>query len=293
MIAPATLPGEGSGPAGGRPLLLSDREQIDRALSSCAEMAPSELSFANLYLFRDRHDYALVAEPVPHVTGTTYDGERHALPLVPVDAAIARALLGAGVDCVYPVGSEGPALAEEAGLGVRHVDADSDYWFDGQQLSSLVKAKQRRAQARSFEAEHAPRFEPWQAGLAGEALQVLDGWLADVGRTAEATDFDACREAIGLADAIGLEGGLVRIASGEPVAFVLASRRGDAVRILHFAKGRRAYSAAYPWMFSTYAQQCGARLFNFEQDLGNPGLAQSKRAYAPIARAPKYRLYRK
>jgi hypothetical protein len=170
------------------------------------------------------------------------------------------------------------------------IEADSDYWYDGAAMAQMRLTKARRALGLAFSAEFEPRFERWNAAVAAEADVVLQGWLDDVRRAAGDTDFDECREAISLAGDLGLEGALVRTGEGEAVAFLLASCRDDGVRVIHFAKGRRAYSGAYPWLFANYAKESGAKLLNFEQDLGNPGLAQSKRSYRPIEQRKKWRL---
>ena len=195
----------------------------------------------------------------------------------------------AGVECVYPLGTDAGEIAAPLGLTLTHDPADSDYWYAGPDMAALARSGMRRTQARRFADENDPVWQSWSPALGGEALTVLDGWSRDVARAPQGTDVAECREAIALADELSLEGGLVRTGGGEPVAFLLASRAGDA-RVVHFAKGRRAHSHAYPWMFARYAASSGAAWLNFEQDLGNLGLAQSKRAYAPARLQPKYRL---
>jgi hypothetical protein len=275
----------------GRALELGDRVRIAGILGDIKQ-APSEYCFANLYLFRVRHRYRFCEIPVPHVRGLTYDGVTHALPLVPIDAEVARLLIESGVDCLFPMGVGAEALATKLGLVPRAIDADSDYWYDGPTMASLSGAKQRRAQARTYELEYAPYIEEWNASLASDSEAILSGWLADVDRHPDETDVAECAEAIRLAGELGLEGALVRTGAGVPVAFLLASVAGDGARVVHFAKGRRAHSAAYPWLFSQYAARTGATRLNFEQDLGSSGLAQSKRAYAPVARLQKFRFFK-
>jgi len=275
----------------GRPLEISDRQVIDNALGESG-FVPSEYCFANLFLFRHRHRYRICDEPVPHLRGITYDGEVHALPLVDLDRGIADALLASEVTCLYPFAAETEAQAAGLGLSCGFNPADSDYWYDASELMTLTEAGDRRRQATTFETAHAPRIEQWSGAAGHAALKVLQGWLADVGRERDATDFAECKEAIALMQELGLEGRLVRIGGGQPVAFLIASARADGVRVVHFAKGRRAHSNAYPWMFARYAGEKGARWCNFEQDLGNPGLAQSKRAYGPSEIRPKLRLRR-
>ncbi len=271
----------------GRPLELADAVRIKAALPS-GVFVPSEYCFANLWLFREIHGYRLVENPVPHVRGTTYDGQVHALPLDELTGDLAAALLAGDVDCLYPYGENGPEEAERLGLAASDNPADSDYWYAAAELAELVGAKTRRQQMRAFSKAHSPEYVRWHDGLAEEALVVLDGWARDITRPAADTDVAECREAIALAEELGLEGGLVRVGN-KPVAFLLASRAGTA-RILHFAKGRRAYDGCYPWLFATYAARCGGNWMNFEQDLGIDGLAQSKRAYAPHRIKSKYRL---
>jgi hypothetical protein len=273
----------------GRPLELSDRTAIDDALGQTG-FVPSEYCFANLFLFRHRHRYRICHEPVAHIRGVTYDGEAHALPLVGLDRSTADALLASGVTCLYPFAPEIEALAAGLGLSTSFNAADSDYWYDATQLATLTEAGDRRRQASAFEDAWAPTIEQWSDAAGYAAMAVLNGWLDDVGRERDATDFAECEEAIALMQELSLEGRLVRIGSGEPVAFLIVGARADDVRVVHFAKGRRVFSNAYPWMFSRYAGEEGVRWCNFEQDLGNPGLAQSKRAYGPSEIRPKLRL---
>lgn len=259
-----------------------------RPLIAATRSPLSEYSLANLFLFRARHRYRFLETPIPHVRGTTYDGERHVLPLAPLDAETCMALLDTA-DCIGPLGAEAGALAARFALDCAWNDADSDYVYSAERLATLADAKAKRAQARAFERDSRPRAIQFDAESAQSAREVLDGWFADVGRAPDDTDLSECREAIDHAYALGLEG-LIVFAGGGPVAFLLAGPGADSSRIVHFAKGRRACSGAYPWMFARYASACGAMRINFEQDLGKPGFAQAKRAFTPLERLRKYRL---
>lgn len=259
-----------------------------RPLIAATRSPLSEYSLANLLLFRERHAYRFHETPVPHVRGTTYDGARHALPLARLDAAQCAALLRE-VDCIAPLADDALALADAFGLRCDWRDADSDYVYDAERLAVLAGAKAKRAQARSFAREHQPEALPLDARTIALAEAVLEGWQEDVGRDDADTDHRECREALKLHDLLGLEG-LVVTVRGAPVAFLLSGPAADRSRIVHFAKGRRAFSAAYPWMFARFAAHVGTDRINFEQDLGKPGFAQAKRAFAPITQLRKYRL---
>lgn len=250
---------------------------------------PSEYSLANLYLYRERHGYRLVENPIPHLLGVTYDGERHALPLAPLDDDGVAAMLLDSADCLFPLEqAEAEALAGRLGLVIDWRDDDSDYLYDASHLARLDGAKPKRAQARAFEEQTAPELAELDKDA---ALAVLEGWLTDVGKSSQDTDFDECREAIALGKELGLSG-YMTIVAREPVAFLLAGPSANGTRIVHFAKGRRAFAGAYPWMFARFAAICGAERLNFEQDLGKPGFAQAKRALAPVAQLRKYRVRR-
>jgi len=278
-----------SQPSGAEGVRLADKARIDRALG-LAGLVPSEYCFANIYLFRGRHAYRIMDDPLPHLRGITYDGAIHALPLIPLDEFVLADFARSGIECIYPFSSEPPDSLMHSGWRRESVLADSDYWYDGAAMAQMRFAKARRAHGLAFAAEYKPNFELWSAAAAIEANAVLEGWLDDVGRAVGDTDFDECSEAISLVSELGLEGAMARTSEGHAVAFLLASRREDGVRVIHFAKGRRAYSGAYPWLFANYAMESGAKLLNFEQDLGKPGLAQSKRSYLPIEQRKKWRL---
>ena len=212
------------------------------------------------------------------------------MPLRPLTPAGAQEML-ARADCLYPVGEEGPLIASRLGLACDWREADSDYVYDAARLAILAGAKAKRAQARGF-AITGPSLAPLDASETPAAQAVLEGWLADVARPAAATDHAACLEALAERERLGLDGLLVRLADGSPAAFLLSSRSADGGRIVHFAKGRRAHPGAYPWMFARFAERVETGRINFEQDLGAPGFAQAKRAFAPVARLRKHRLRR-
>lgn len=276
-------------PLDGEPLSLALLADL-APLIAATQSGLSEYSLANLWLYRARHHYRYFEWPVRHIRGVTYDGARHALPLVPLRREDAEALL-ATCDCIAPLGADGPALAGDFGLDCTWREADSDYLYDAARLAVLAGAKAKRAQARVFEAIHAPAFLPLTDDIMPLALELLAGWFADVGRAAQDTDLDECREGLMLRDRLGLEGWLALIGDA-PAGFILTGPAADGSRIVHFAKGRRAHAGVYPWMFARYAAHVGQGRINFEQDLGKPGFAQAKRAFAPAARLHKYRLRR-
>ena len=279
----------------GEPLHLGHRAMLSPLIAALGTSL-SEYSFANLFLFRQAHAYWVVAEPLVHILGTTYDGLRHAMPLVPV-AALDRSavsILLRQADMLYPIAEGERAAAERLGLTAAAKDADADYLYAADRLAALQGGalKRKRSQANAFDVAENPVTLPLGPETEAAALAILDGWLADVGRAPVATDYTACREALKHRAALGLEGLVVLSRDGTPLGFLMAGGLADGSKAVHFAKGRRAHAGVYPWMFARFAARCDAARLNFEQDLGKPGFAQAKRAFDPIARLAKYRLTR-
>lgn len=271
----------------GTPIERADLHRLATLLDA-APRGPSEYSLANLVLYRARHDYRLVEGPSPFVLGRTYDGATHALPLCALDLAAADRLLD-HASCIYPLEeAEAQTLCAGGAFRIEAREADADYLYDARRLTGLTGAGAKRAQAAKFEAL-APRLAPFDAAPARE---VLAGWVADAGRGPDHADAHECAEAITRRSELLLEGVCVFV-DDVPAAFLLAGpERAGGERTVHFAKGRRAHDGVYPWMFARFAAHCGVARLNFEQDLGNPGLAQSKRALAPMGRLNKFRLGR-
>jgi uncharacterized protein len=254
-------------------------------LLRATQRTPSEYSLANLYLYRLRHSYCLIDGELPHLAGQTYDGASHILPLCPLDEDGAGKLLG-GAACIYPLDEdEAQRLSRSGRYCCDYLPEDGDYVYDTAALADLNGARKKRSQAAAF-----GLLGPSLADFDAESARVvLAGWLEDAGRGPDHADVHECAEAIDCADELGLSGVVVHLAD-EPVAFLLAGPVRGEDRVVHFAKGRHRFAGAYPWMFARFAGMVGSRLLNFEQDLGNAGLAQAKRALGPLAKVPKYRL---
>lgn len=277
---------------------------MDEELVTCAEAVAaarllagpahhlSDVAAANLYLFRRAHGYRLAGGALPHVSGRAYDGTRLILPLFPLAEASPAELAGLlGEDgWLYPFTPDaaaalGPGWAQSADPG------DADYIYRRERLATLAGSHDRRRQAERFAGEGPVSTLALDAPGAVEiGRAVLDEWLAGSGKAAPATDHAACAEALDRLDALGLFG-LVVLRGGAPAGLVIASAPWPDMAIVHFAKGVRAMAGVYPWMFAKLAQaQTRADWINFEQDLGNPGFRQAKRAFGPDHLAPKLRL---
>jgi hypothetical protein len=272
------------------PLSLAHRPLIEPLLRAL-DLPLSEYSFANLYLFRAVHRYAVVLHPVPHLLGITYDGVSHAMPLLRFGPADVDTLLQCAA-CVYPVTEQAAEEAAAYGLRSHWNDDDSDYIYDSRKLAALEgrTLRSKRTQAAVFAARMRPVSTPLSAANVSDAQQVLELWSSQVDRPKTATDYDACREALLNFEALGLTGIMVNDGGGTPCGFLMAQGLGQFGMAVHFAKGDRSHAGVYPYMFSRFAAESGAAWLNFEQDLGKPGLRRAKRALDPARLIRKYRL---
>ena len=251
----------------------------------------SEYVFSNLYLFRAIHEYRLALEPIPHILGLTYDGMRHAMPLIPLDRSRLARLLECA-PCVYPIPEQALAAVLDESLYVHWNDADSDYVYPRQQLAELggPVLKSRKRQAASFEALAKPTVTALDESNVCGAYTLLDLWAQQVAPLNRQTDYAACREALDHFGSLQLSGMSVADSDGRTCAFLLASRQGSDTAVVHFAKADRSLEGVYPYLFSRFAAGTGGAWLNFEQDLGKPGLRRAKRALDPVRMLRKCRV---
>jgi hypothetical protein len=268
----------------GLPLCLRDFDRLG-ALTGAFGSPLSEYCVANLYLFRTVHDYRFHAAPHPAISGRTSAGVPH---LMPLDR---HALAGAPPSgyVLYPV-----AYEDAAGRDASFNPDDSDYVYRCRDLSGLSGAvrKAKRNMRSSFRRRARPRDEMFEARHHKIALDILDGWLADVSKPWAETDYLACREALDLAATLAFRGLVCFTDAGEPAGFVLASDLADGSVAVHFAKGRRKFPGVSEHMLSRFAALCENRCthINFEQDLGRPGFRQAKRSFGPAFQLHKFRI---
>ena len=228
---------------------------------------------------------------MPHILGLTYDGVRHALPLVQLSPNVAESLL-LEADCVFPV-EEADCHALGKGWEAEASESDSDYLFDAHSLSFLDgrALKPKRQQARQYLNDGEPEMLIGTSNFMSWALALLEDWQSSCGRAPAETDYDSCKEAICLSTNLGLEQ-VMMFRRDRADGFLLAARLADGSKAVHFAKARRDIVGAYPVLFSEYAKVAKVRQLNFEQDLGRAGFRQAKLALGPKKKLKKFRLRR-
>ncbi len=272
-------------------------QRIQALQASAGEHALADLSADNLYLFRQAHGYQFVEGEWPVVIGHTYDGTSHAIPLFDVAKVPTQALssLLQQHGCLYPLSASQKQAWDNAhpGLPVHwaSVRDDADYVYTGASFETYDGLHAKRNLVKQLLAAHTVRALPYSQAFVGEALSILQGWLADKQKQAGDADDLPCREALKLAPAWGWQGTVFWV-DQQPAGFVLAELVQPCVWVMRFAKASTAFKGLPQYMFQHFCQDHAARevrWLNFEQDLGLARFRQTKMSYRPRHLLTKYR----
>lgn len=280
-----------------RPLALADKPLLDDLFAGLQPRV-SELTFANLYLFRGVHDYRLtrVGDALV-VLGRGYDGEAYVLPPLSGDVEGAlRVLLNSGLTVYGADNSILERLGSDEGLLVEE-DRDSfDYLHLRQELAELPgnRFHKKKNRINYFAARHQFEVHIFEPSHRKGCLLLLDDWrrVRDAaGSTSLDPETSAAAEAVELAGELGLEGVVITV-DGRVRAFALGERINRETAVCHFEK-------ADPFMegiSQLVDREFCRRLFtdcayvNREQDLGEPGLRSAKLSYHPVELVRKFRV---
>jgi hypothetical protein len=276
----------------GEPLTLSDRAEIEALIAPLLD-GLSEYSFANLFAFRERHEYRFQRGELPCVAGVTHDGERHLMPLFDVASVDADRLKGrlAGHDCYFPLSDNRSSALNPAQFSVVASPDDADYVYDAANFVDYDGSEldPKRSEVQQLLRHGRPVAVPFGRSSVPAALKVLEASLDDTsGRSA--MSYTPSREAVENAAELGLEGHLYFL-NEEPIGFLLGRLVADQMMAVHFAKARAGLPGVQAMMFHHAATVLAGRVkwFNFEQDLGHSDSREVKQAYQPTTLLKKHR----
>ncbi len=245
----------------------------------------SEYSFANLYLFRDVHDYSLETDYLPLIRGKTRQGDRFIMPLSKPYLPY-LSLLKEG-EYLFPI-TELDGLED---YPHKALEGEKDYMYEVNKLKHLPgrKLASRRNLLHQFENAVDPRIENLAPERVNDALTVLDKWHND-----KEGDYESCKEALILMEDLGLFGIIVYNAS-HPIGFVLGEMQNQENYLMHFAKADHEQKGVTPFLYQTVASRLDEKVkwMNLEPDLGIEELKQAKEAYQPDLLLSKFRVYKK
>ncbi|MDD5674461.1 MAG: phosphatidylglycerol lysyltransferase domain-containing protein, partial [Chitinivibrionales bacterium] len=184
----------------------------------------SEYSFANLYLFRQKHEYAVINDTEIFVRGKAYDKTPYVMPTRDL-RSISKTLLDTIIQkhgMLFPVLEEWLPVFDPAHYTVTCDEAESDYI---NAISKLSDYKGRKLHGEKnllnyFINHYFCRALPLTPERCADARKILDVWLSQVGLPPDETDYAACREAIALSEELALCGAIYYVGQA-PVGFIM------------------------------------------------------------------------
>jgi uncharacterized protein len=283
----------------GRRLTIEDKPALDPLF---LELQPriSELTFANLFLFRFVHDYrlTLVGDAVV-VLGRGYDGSPYFLPPLSGDiAAAALELIDSGLT-LY--GADNPFLEKflpTEGLEVVPDRDNFDYLHLKQEMATLSGSNYHKKKNRVnyFLVRHRYEVELYDSKHLEGALALLGEWhrvRMAMAPSSVRGEVEGAGEALRLHKELGLSG-VVLLVEGEVKGFALGERLNRDTAVCHFEKGDLFMEGLYQLLDREFCRLLftDCKYLNREQDLGELSLRQAKLSYRPIELVEKYRVRR-
>jgi uncharacterized protein len=288
-----------------KPLVLSDREALAEALW-CFQPATSELSFTNLFMWREHYRtrwcrwdswIVLLMEHPDH-------GLFAMEPVGPGDRVdIAQRLLAwlGQLGARHPrIERAGNALALALGARGGWVAAPTrehfDYVYRREDLVALggKKYHAKRNHLNRFKGRYGYEYTPIGPGLAHECLDLASRWC-EVNACAE--DLSLSGELQGIAEALShwselaLKGAAIRV-EGRIQAITLGEKLNQDTVVIHVEKANPDYPELYTLINQQFLEHAWADVqwVNREQDLGDEGLRKAKLSYHPDHLQEKYRI---
>ena len=251
----------------------------------------SELTFANIFLFRHRHNYrfAALADGQIVLLGRDDDVPFFIVPFGLPDRDQLDALFQEHRTMKCIAKSQASLLKNLRYQVVEDRD-NFDYLYRRQDLATLSGRNyhKKRNLIKAFVSSHTYTAKPLRSEFRDDALQVLDTWREGSGNPG---DYKAAREALNAMEELQLCGGIYYVQT-RPVAYVLGEElAGGTTFAIHFEKAVPGYKGLYQFINQSFAAILPEvyEYINREQDLGEPGLRQAKLSYLPVGFVEKFK----
>ena len=259
----------------------------------------SEHTFANTYLFRDKHGYRLSQLPdgLPVILGQDSGRPFFMLPFgLPEKEILAE--LFRNHEKLKCAPREQAEILEKQGYMVAEDRDNLDYLHARQDLATLAGRRfhKKRNHVKGFIASFNCEAEPLATARIADAMAVLDRWRDKTERTEGVDDTDSAgdyaeaRDALEHREILGLRGRVYFI-DGQPVAYAMGEELPDhKTFVIHFEKADIAYNGLYQFVNQEFAAALPENIetINREQDLGVAGLRQAKLSYHPSGFIEKF-----
>ncbi len=254
----------------------------------------SEFCFANIYLFRETHQYRLsqLDGGLLVILGNDNGEPFFMLPFGLPEPSVLLTLFEQHKAIKAATEAQANTLAS-LGFKVMEDRDNFDYLYDREALAKLAGRKYHKKKnlVNAFINNYHYEGKPLLEEFIPDAIRVLELWRN--GRD-NPGDYKANREALEKAEELQLCGGIYYV-EGEPAAFTLGEELAQGQSfVIHFEKALGKYKGIYQFVNQCFASILPEKyqFINREQDLGDPGLRQAKMSYQPVGFVKKYRVFR-
>lgn len=271
---------------------LSQRSELEPILKEYNE-GLSEFTFANLFLFRSKHNYriCILKENILLITGNDSGKPFFILPTRLPEKDILLALF-AKYQCMKCVSETKQVLLRSLGFRVEEDRDNFDYLYFRSELANLPGKRfhKKRNLVQGFLNNYRCEGQPLLKENIPDAFAVLAKWHNTQG---EPSDLSETAEALQLFTELKLCGAIYYIEK-QPVGFVIGEPLVENLSyVIHFEKADTTYKGIYQFINKAFASILPKKYIylNREQDLGDEGLRQAKLSYRPCGFIKKYRVF--
>lgn len=250
----------------------------------------SEFTFANIYLFREAHNYLLsrLSDNRIVILGSDKGHPFFMSPFgLPEKPLLDLLMKGHGrMKCVAKSQKE---PLEAMGYAVTEDRDNFDYLYLRRELAELTgrKFQKKRNHINAFLNNYNWEGRPLLPEFLKDAFTILEIWRSEHDSPG---DYAATREALEKSEELQLCGGIY-YAEGQPAAFSLGEELACGTSfVLHFEKAVNSYKGIYQFVNQAFASIIGDNYItiNREQDLGEEGLRHAKLSYRPSGFVEKF-----
>ena len=255
----------------------------------------SEYAFANVYLFREPHDYEVILDKEIFLKGKTYDGFSFLMPTIDIRKIDLEYLKGLmkEVDFLFPVSEDWLKIFNRDEFEFSYNEEDTDYIYTVEKIATFKgrRLHKKRNLLKQFMQLYENEASPFTEEKMDDAINILHQWQEDVGQPVSETDYNQCMEALKLYDKLSLCGQIYYV-NKEPGGLIMGEELNNETFVFHFAKGKRKFKGLYQYMYNTFSNILPEKykLLNLEQDLGKLALKIAKSSYDPDFMLKKYRV---
>ena len=186
------------------------------------------------------------------------------------------------------------ALKYFTGAKIKKLEGWSDYVYLAEELKTLKGKRfgKKRNRLNKFQKTYQNyHFERITEDNLAQAKDFFEAYLSEYSKDDEkfAAESTLIRKALQIFFELNQIGGLLYV-NGEIVAMTIGEIIGDTL-IIHVEKALRQYDGAYEAINHAFANDVateGIRYINREEDMGDTGLRQAKKAYNPVMMIQKY-----